>query len=315
MPKLGASEVFEELMVGKRKSPIAVAAFLALFMLLAVFALPSARASGEPWTKSADRSKTTKVWAIGDVGEGALGQPVSDLVASMPMRYLLYLGDIYPAGSAADFANNYAPTFGQFDSRAVPTMGNHEYPDRLNGFDPYWQAARGTRPPRYYAFAASGWQVIVLNSEMDTYPGSAQYSWLKNLLKSTKARGNCRIALTHRPRYSGGSHGDNSSIEPLWGLLANRARIWLSGHDHDMQRFAANRGIVQFVSGAGGRGHYAVDDSSSASLQFSNDTLDGALRLNLQRRQHGRSRAGWAFRSAEDGTSLDSGSLGCKRKG
>lgn len=290
---------------------VASAFGLLMALVLVLLSVPAVEASGTPWTKSADGSKSTKIWAIGDVGEGALGEPSSELVASMPMRYLLYLGDIYPAGSAADFANNYAPTFGQFDSKAVPTMGNHEYPDRVNGFDPYWEAARGSRPPRYFAFAASGWQFIVLNSEMDTSAGSAQHTWLKKLLSKTRSRGNCRIALTHRPRYSGGSHGDNTSIEPLWKLLAKRARIWLSGHDHDMQRFASNRGIVQFVSGAGGRGHYAVSDSSAADLEFSNDTVDGALRLTLSRKRHGKSRAGWAFRSAVDGSMLDSGHLGC----
>ena len=285
-----------------------------LALLVTVLVAPPAGASTTPWTESHDKAKTTKIWAIGDVGEGALGQPSADLVASMPMRYLLYLGDVYPVGSAADFADNYDPTFGQFNAKAVPTMGNHEFPDRVNGFDPYWAAARGSRPPRFFRFTASGWQFIVLNSEMETAAGSSQHTWLKNLLGKSRSRGNCRIVLSHRPRYSGGSHGDNTSMEPLWKLLGNRARIWLSGHDHDMQRFAANRGIVQFVSGAGGRGHYAVDDSSAATLKFSNDSLDGALRLSLTRRKHGKSRAAWAFRSAVDESILDSGSLGCKRK-
>lgn len=295
-----------------------IAAFMLLVMLAVMAATvtaPRADASSQPWTKSADKAKLSKIWAIGDVGEGALGQPSADLVASKAMRYLLYLGDIYPNGSAADFANNYAPTFGQFDAKAVPTMGNHEFPDRATGFDPYWAAARGSSPPRYFSFTASGWQFIVLNSEMPTNVGSSQHSWLKHLLAKTKSRGNCRIALSHRPRYSGGAHGDNTSIEPLWKLLANRARVWLSGHDHDMQRFASDRGIVQFVSGAGGRGHYAVTDSSDATLKFSNDTLDGALRLVLKRQRHGRSRMSWAFESASGGAQLAAGHLGCKRKG
>ncbi len=292
-----------------------LAPLILLVVMTATMAIPSADASGQPWTKSADKAKLSKIWAIGDVGEGALGQPSADLVASKAIRYLLYLGDIYPNGSAADFADNYAPTFGQFDAKAVPTMGNHEFPDRATGFDPYWDDARGSRPPRYFSFTASGWQFIVLNSEMPTNAGSSQHSWLKHLLAKTKSRGNCRIALSHRPRYSGGAHGDNASIEPLWKLLANRARVWLSGHDHDMQRFASNRGIVQFVSGAGGRGHYPVTDSSDATLKFSNDTLDGALRLVLKRKRHGRSRMRWAFESAPGGAQLAAGNLGCKRKG
>lgn len=302
-------------MVRTRPNLIASIALIGLLIVVAAALWASrAGASSQPWTKSTDKAKTTRIWAIGDVGEGALGQPSADLVASKPMRYLFYLGDIYPNGSATDFAENYAPTFGQFDPKAVPAMGNHEFPDRANGFDPYWDAVRGSRPPRYFSFAASGWQFIVLNSEMPSDAGSPQHTWLTNLLSRTEARGNCRIALSHRPRYSGGSHGDNTSIEPLWRLLAHRARAWLSGHDHDMQRFAENRGIVQFVSGAGGRGHYAVTDSSAATLKFSNDTVDGALRLVLKRQRHGRSRVNWAFQSAADEAQLAAGRLGCRRK-
>lgn len=285
----------------------------AVSIALAVATGADTAASSGPWTESSDRSKVSRVWAVGDVGEGALGEPTSELVASLPMRYLIYLGDVYPDGTAADFTDNYAPTFGQFDQRAVPTMGNHEYPNRAIGFDPYWGSARGSAPPRYFAFKASGWQFIVLNSEMATGVGSAQHTWLKNLIANTRSRGNCRIAITHRPRYSGGSHGDNTSIEPLWSLLANKARVWLSGHDHNMQRFSANRGIAQFVSGAGGRSHYPLDDPSGANLVFSNATDDGALRLTLSRRDERRSKLWWAFKSAEDGSQLASGNLGCYR--
>lgn len=286
----------------------------ALAGMLLTITLSEAGAAGQPWTASRDQAKLTKIWAVGDVGEGALGQSNADLVASRTMEYLLYLGDVYPSGTAADFADNYDPTFGQFSEKTVPVIGNHEHPTRSLGFDPYWTAERGSPPPAYFSFAASGWQFIVLDSEIPTGVGSAQHTWLKNLLANTKSRGNCRIALSHRPRYSDGSHGDQSEIEPLWGLLANRARIWLSGHDHNMQRFASNRGIVQFVSGAGGRSHYPLDEPSTTPLKFGNTSADGALRLILKRWPGRASRASWSFVSADDGTDLDAGYLGCKRR-
>lgn len=294
---------------------IAASVFAAALAAMSLtLTLSEANAAGQPWTASRDHAGLTKVWAVGDVGEGALGQSNADLVASRAMEYLLYLGDVYPSGTAADFADNYDPTFGQFSEKTVPVIGNHEHPTRSLGFDPYWTAERGSPPPPYFAFAASGWQVIVLNSEISTDVGSAQHTWLKKLLANTRSRGNCRIALSHRPRYSDGSHGDQSEIEPLWGLLANRARIWLSGHDHNMQRFAANRGIVQFVSGAGGRSHYPFDEPSTTHLEFGNNSADGALRLILKRWQGRASRATWSFVSADDGTELDTGYLGCKRR-
>jgi acid phosphatase type 7 len=117
--------------------------------------------------------------------------------------------------------------------------------------------------------------------------------------------GNCRIAFWHRPRYNAGTvHGDAPDVEPLWAALRGRARIVLSGHEHNMQRFAARDGITQFISGAGGRDHYGVHER--AGLAFADTEHFGALRLTLRP-----GRAMWAFVAAE-GTTLDSGSIGCK---
>jgi hypothetical protein len=300
--------------IAKGKLVTGLAFATALAAMLVTLTLSEAGAAGQPWTTSNDRAKLTRLWAVGDLGEGALGQSSADLVASRPMEYLLYLGDVYPSGTASDFADNYDPTFGQFSAKTVPAIGNHEHPNRASGFDPYWTAQRGSPPPPYFSFAASGWQFIVLNSEISTGVGSAQHTWLKNLLANSRSRGNCRIALSHRPRYSDGSHGDQSEMEPLWGLLANRARMWISGHDHNMQRLASNRGIVQFVSGAGGRSHYPLDEPSVTPLKFGNTSADGALRLAVKRWPGRGSRADWSFVSADDGTELDTGYLGCKRR-
>jgi hypothetical protein len=144
--------------------------------------------------------------------------------------------------------------------------------------------------------------VISLNSEIDHDPDSAQVAWLRS--KAT-AKGNCRIAFWHRPRYSAGTHhGDDPGMQPFWDALVGHATIVLNGHEHNMQRFKPRHGITEFVSGAGGHQPYGL--YKRRDIAFSDSKRFGALRLQLARGV-----ARYRFVST-NGTTLDSGKVGCK---
>ena len=136
----------------------------------------------------------------------------------------------------------------------------------------------GRTPPSYYSFTAAGWRIISLNSQISVGSRSRQVRWLRERVRRPST---CRIAFFHRPRYSAGSHGDNRDMAAVWGALRGRARIALGGHDHNMQRHRSRNGIVQFVSGAGGRGLYRLN-RQDRRLAFANDTRHGALRIRLR---------------------------------
>jgi hypothetical protein len=55
----------------------------------------------------------------------------------------------------------------------------------------------------------------------------------------------------------------------------------LSGHDHNLQRHERQRGLVQYVVGAGGRGRYKLHPGPS-TMVWGTDRVDGALRVVLQ---------------------------------
>ena len=80
---------------------------------------------------------------------------------------VLALGDnVYPDGTAAEFANCYDPTWGQYKAITSPSVGNHEYnvdPAATAYFD-YFGAAAGERGKGYYSFDLGTWHVIALNS-------------------------------------------------------------------------------------------------------------------------------------------------------
>jgi predicted phosphodiesterase len=249
------------------------------------------------------QGKRAVVWAVGDGADGgAEAKAVAARVASERPDQFLYLGDVYADGTAEEFERNYRSVYGQLDRITAPSPGNHEWPNAEEGYGPYWRRAKGRTMPSYYSFRAGRWQLLSLNSEAPHDEDSAQVRWLR---RAVAEPGTCRIAFWHRARFSGGKHGDQNDLEPLWGALRGKAAIVVAGHDHDMQRLKPIDGIAQFVSGAGGRSLYEIDGGDSR-LAFANDRHYGALRLELRR-----GAAGYAFISSS-GRRLDSGTIRCR---
>jgi acid phosphatase type 7 len=252
------------------------------------------------------------VWAVGDGADGgADAKAVARLVRTGPVDRFLYLGDVYGPhlvglvrgdGTAADYRTRYAPVYGGLATRTAPTPGNHEWPQRGGGYEPYWRRVMGRTPPAYYRFTIAGWQVLSLNSEAPHDPGSAQLRWLA---RQVARPGTCRLAFWHRPRFSAGSHGDQPDVAPLWKALRGRAALVVAGHDHDMQRLRPIDGITSFVSGAGGHGHYGL--RADPRRAFGDDRAYGALRIDL-RPGHARLRF-----VAAGGRVLDSSAVRCRQ--
>lgn len=264
------------------------------------------RTDSSSFVPSSDE-KRAEIWAVGD---GADGSPESYAVAKMiaraePDRFL-YLGDVYPKGTAADFAERYEPTYGRVAAVTAPTIGNHEAGNRQYGYDPYWRAIRGRTPPDYYAFRVAGWKILSLNSEVDHSPGSPQLRWLR---RKVRGPGNCRIAFWHRPWLNAGTtHPDAGGVESIWDALQGHARLVLNGHEHNMQRHSPTQGMVELVAGSGGNDQYPLD-RSDPGLRFGNDTSPGALRLRLTPR-----RVRFDF-VATSGRVLDTGTRRCRPNG
>lgn len=284
-------------------------------------AVPAAAVTGDP-----------VVVAAGDIVCGS-GTPAGDpckhaqtaaLVTSIAPAAVLLLGDNqYENASLTDFNNLYNPTWGAHKAITWPAAGNHEYQtagaagyfDYFNG--PGVQTGRaGERGKGYYSFDVGTWHLIAINSNCSAIggcgAGSPQEQWLRADLAAHS--NTCTLAYWHHPRFSSGSHGNNSAMQPIWQALQDyRADLVLSGHDHDYERFAPQTatgaadaaGVRSFIVGVGGKEKRPFGTVRANSQLRSNAAL-GVLKLTLHPASFD-----WEFVPVPGETLPDAGSAAC----
>src|SRR6201999_3646518 len=105
---------------------------LAVALVAALIA--AATAAGQP------APPRTVVWAVGDAQspDVSVQNQVADLIGREPPARLLFLGDLTNGGTAAEYASLYEPSYGRFKAITSPTIGNHDWRERVEGYDAYW---------------------------------------------------------------------------------------------------------------------------------------------------------------------------------
>jgi hypothetical protein len=188
---------------------------------------------------------------------------------------LLLLGDIqYEYGEYRNFVENYDVYFGRLLPITAPNAGNHDW--GTEGAAGYFRYFGDLAPEPWYSFDLSDdWHVVTLDSTLcraggvDCGPGSEQYEWLEADLAASDAA--CTIAVWHHPRWDWLKYQKADWTQayelrrsaPLY-RLAYRANVdvLLAGHNHNYSRwmpadpsgaYDPERGITQYISGAGGR--------------------------------------------------------------
>ena len=185
----------------------------------------------------------------------------------------------------------------------MPSPGNHDPPS--SGYTPYFGM-----PPNY-SFDLGAWHLISL----DSTNVSGATSFLTGDLANRTNR--CILAYWHHaPFSSGGTHGNNGALAPLWDrLYAAGADVILNGHEHMYERFAPQTpaavasptGIRQFTSGTGGKAlHQAGTVRANSEVRLFGRY--GVLRMTLHPTSYD-----WRF-VGEDGVTYDSGSSEAARR-
>ena len=243
---------------------------------------------------------------------------IGSITATESVAAIATLGDnAYPDGSAADFADCWNPSWGQFDDLIHPAIGNHEYQTAdASGYFDHFGSRAGKRNKGYYSYDIDeNWHAIVLNSECPHVAGggctagSTQVQWLYADLKAN--RGKNVLAYWHRPRFSKNFYGDDATYQPFWQALSEYgAELVLVGHEHHYERYGAlgangtfkANGIRQFIVGTGGTGIRSQEQAPSQNSATRNHDDWGVLKLSLAEDSYS-----WEFVAAEGGSYRDSG--------
>ena len=242
-----------------------------------------------------DPSATVVLVGAGDIGDCSRtsDDSTAKLIERLAPDAVFTAGDnAYTNGTTTEYATCYDPNWGRFKAKTRPAPGNHDYITAgAAGYFGYFGALAGASGTGYYSYDLGAWHVISLNGEISTSTGSPQELWLKaDLAASTRT---CTLAYIHRPRFSAGYHGSNSSMQPLWqDLYTAGAELYIAGHNHDYERFAAQdangvadpvRGIREFVIGTGGAGAEAWSTTPPIANEeaWANPTF-GVLKLTLR---------------------------------
>jgi hypothetical protein len=262
------------------------------------------------------------VLAAGDIAgcDTSGDEATAAILDANPGGVVAPLGDLaYEYGTAAGFANCYAPTWGRHKARSRPAVGGHEY--LTAGAVPYYDyfgALAGDRTKGYYSYDLGSWHVISLNPVCDEIggcgAGSPEERWLQADLAAHPAQ--CTIAYWHDPRFSSGRvHGSNPTYTAFWQALYDHgADLVLSAHDHIYERFAPQtpagaldvvHGIREFVVGTGGRSHYRFGKIEPNS-ELRNNTTFGVLKLDLRPSSYQ-----WRFIPEAGKTFTDAGTTFC----
>jgi hypothetical protein len=268
-------------------------------------------------------AEPSTVLIAGDIAYGT-SESGEDLTAALVSRHaglVMTAGDnAYSNGTAAEFRDLYAPTWGAFRSRTRPTLGNHDYgTPGAAGYFGYFGWRAGPAGRGYYSIKVGAWRIYALDSEVCKQqtgcgPGDPQHTWLERHL--ARHAGRCTMAVFHTPLHSSGMHGDDRAVLPLVRLLYEAgAELIVNGHEHSYERLAPARpsgridtktGVQQLIVGTGGaplraRGPLAAPHSRV----FSNDAW-GVLRLRLRRDSYT-----WTFLPVAGETFTDRGERRC----
>jgi acid phosphatase len=237
--------------------------------------------------------------AIGDWGSpgvAPVARAMGEWAAEMAPRAVISTGDnFYPSGIKSiddpQWRTGYEDVFTAAGLQCPwhVVLGNHDHQGSIDAQIAYTaQSTRWRMPARYFSWSAplpgGGLADFFFIDTTPVYEGThgfkttfvplgdfvvEQFVWLERELAASSA--DWKIVVGHHPVFSGGIHGAS------WGLIRylkpmleeHGVRVYLNGHDHDLQHIAVDG--VHYLTCGGGAEPREVE-AASGSL-FSRSTL------------------------------------------
>ena len=159
-------------------------------------------------------------------------------------------------------------------SPLLGSIGNHEghatnYYDQF-AFPTHSPPKSGVPGEAYYSFDYASSHFIALSTEHSPKVNDHQYQWLRNDLIATAKKPQIKwiVAFAHRPPYTSGPHGNDTSAQTAWVHLFESLGVDVTfwGHDHTYERtkplfqgqVVPKGGVVYIVTGGAGAPLYTA---------------------------------------------------------
>jgi acid phosphatase type 7 len=295
------------------------------WQIYAAAALLVACGGGDSPPPEVAKEVPTTVLAGGDIADCPNGTASSsaiataNIVAQYPDAPLLVLGDLaYFVGSAQEFNNCYALTWGKFRDRSLPTPGNHEYGTaNAAGYFDYFGLRAGPDRRGYYSADIGKWRVYSLNSNVAMDAASPQALWFKSEIAAATTP-KCAIAIWHHPPYSSSVRGATIGSRDLWKMVVDAGvDVVFNGHEHLYERFAPmdregrataeTVGTRLFTVGSGGYSVLYEFAAISPNSEVRYNASHGVMKLSLYAEKYE-----WEFLPTAAGVVGDKGSGTCR---
>lgn len=231
--------------------------------------------------------------AFGDFGTGAeiqyrVAQAIAKKCAASGCDFAVTLGDnIYNDGVSsvndAQFRTKFELPYAPLPLRFYMSLGNHDYRGNVQAqIDYTYRSRKWTLPARYYSFSEGPVTFFALDTNQ---PDAAQLAFVKAQL--AKVHTPWVIPFGHHPRFTNGVYKNTQSpaLKQLIDSFCGRARIYLSGHEHNKQVLKPYCGMEYLIAGtaAGNRDSGSAGNTLYAGKSFGFSWLSvDAQRLHFE---------------------------------
>jgi predicted phosphodiesterase len=208
-------------------------------------------------------SAPVRFLAFGDSGSDNSDQhALQTQMHEFPYDLMIHTGDLaYDDGTLGQYESTvfgvYADLFRSIPF--FPAAGNHDYNTASGAAFRSVFSLPGDSGEKWYSYDWGRVHFVALDTEADY---AEQAAWLDRDLAATTQP--WKIVYMHRPPYSSGDHGSDTSLRAKLApvLEKHRVQLVLAGHDHNYERTTPQNGIAYVVTGGGGRGTRSVGKSS-----------------------------------------------------
>jgi predicted phosphodiesterase len=224
---------------------------------------PASERIGFRTAPAPDSTRTIGILAFGDSGGATSDQmQLRSQMDDVPYELIVHTGDLaYESGSLAQLESTVFDVYEDLFRHIpfFPASGNHDYKTSdAAPFRSVFMLPENGDDEKWYSYDWGRIHFVALDTESDY---ETQAAWLDADLASTSLP--WKIVYFHRPMYSSGNHGSDTTLRSMLAPVLERhdVQLVLTGHDHHYERVNPQNGVAYVVTGGGGRGTYAVGSS------------------------------------------------------